>query len=252
MKIVTMKVFITGGSSGLGLELAKRFINDGHTVGACAIENEGAVKDNLPDSLIYFQADVTDSKRMSEVIHDFRKRFNGIDIVIANAGISMPKAKIPDFDLGRKVIAINVIGVLNTFEPSITIMKEQGSGQLVAMGSIAGTIGLPGTAIYGASKSAVINLCESMEIDLHAYGIHVTTLAPGFIDTPLTKNNKHKMPFLLSQKKAVDLIYRAIMKEKSFHIIPWQMSIISRILYHLPKGLYKYLMKSDYLGLAKD
>jgi NAD(P)-dependent dehydrogenase (short-subunit alcohol dehydrogenase family) len=247
-----MKVFITGGSSGLGLELAKRFLNDGHTVAVCAVESEQEIHHLIPEKLKYFEADVCDTEQMKKVMHNFAAQAGGLDIAVANAGISMPKAKIPDFSLGRKLIEINVLGTLNTFEPAIEIMKQQRSGQLVAMGSIAGTVGLPGTAIYGASKSAVINLCESLEIDLHHFGIQVTTLAPGFIDTPLTKNNRHKMPFLLSQEKAVDLIYNAILKKRGFYIIPWQMRIISRILYHLPRGFYKWFMKADYLGLAKE
>ncbi len=247
-----MNVFITGGSSGLGLDLAKRFLNDGHKVGACAVESEAQIRHLLPENLKYFEADVRDAERMKKVMNDFAAQAGGLHIAIANAGISMPKAKIPDFNLGRKLIEINVLGTLNTFEPAIEIMKRQGSGQLVAMGSVAGTVGLPGTAIYGASKSAVMNLCESLEIDLHRYGIQVTTLAPGFIDTPLTRNNRHKMPFLLSQQKAVTLIYHAILKKKGFYIIPWQMRILSRILYYLPRGFYKWFMQADYLGLAKE
>lgn len=247
-----MNVFITGASSGLGLDLAKLFLRDGHTVGVCAIESDEEVRKFLPREIIYYQANVLDSKCLSEAIWDFSRKMKGLDIVVANAGISMPKAKIPDFERGRKVIETNVIGMLNTFEPSIAIMKVQGSGQLVSMASIAGTVGLPGTAIYGASKSAVINLCESLEIDLYRFGIHVTTIAPGFIDTPLTKENKHKMPFLMPQEKAVGLIYRAILKKKGLYIFPYQMNIISRILYYLPRGLYKYFMKRDPLGLAKE
>lgn len=235
----------------MGNALSQMFHRSGYRVGVCDIAGKAEAEKKLPEGITYYCADVLDKENLAGAILDFAS-LGSLDIVVANAGISMPKAKIPDFELGRKVIEVNVIGALNTFEPAIAIMKKQGSGQLVAMGSIAGTIGLPGTAIYGASKSAIINLCESLEIDLHHYGIKVTTIAPGFIDTPLTKNNAHKMPFLMPQEKAVQLIYDAIIKRKGLCVFPFPLMVISRILYHLPRGFYKHFMKRDYLGLAKD
>ncbi|MCF8461340.1 MAG: SDR family NAD(P)-dependent oxidoreductase [Flavobacteriales bacterium] len=247
-----MNVFITGGLSGLGLDLSHRFLADGYTVGVCDLQSDDEAKPLLKTGIQYFQADVCDTMRMSVIIHQFAEANNGLNIMVANAGISMPKTKIPDFNRGRKVIEINVIGVLNTFEPAIDIMKEQGHGQLVGIGSVAGTVGLTGVAIYGASKSAVINLCESLEIDLSTFGIHVTTLAPGFVETPLTSHLKHKMPFKISQEEAVNLMYRAILKKKGLYILPFKMMLLSRFLYHLPRPIFKYLQKQDPLGLTKQ
>ena len=247
-----MNVFITGGLSGLGLDLSHRFLNDGYTVGVCDLQSNEEAQATVKDGIQYFQADVLDKERLAAVIHEFAQRNNGLDIMVANAGISMPKAKIPDFDRGRKVIEINVIGVLNTFEPAIHIMKEQGRGQLVGLGSVAGTVGLPGVAIYGASKSAVINLCESLEIDLASFGIHVTTIAPGFVETPLTQHLKHKMPFKISQEEAVDLMYKAILKRKGLYVLPFKMMLLSRLLYHLPRPLYKFIQKRDPVGLSEQ
>ncbi len=246
-----MNIFITGGLSGLGYSVARLFKQDGHRVAIADLKEKESIPSETINGLVYYKADVVDKTEMQKAIRHFHAT-GGLDIIIANAGISIPKAKIPDFDLGRRVIQINVIGVLNTFEPAIEIMKNQKHGQLVALGSVAGTIGLPGTAIYGASKSAVINLCESLEIDLHQYGICVTTIAPGFIDTPLTRNNKHKMPFLLTQEKAAGFIYKAILQKKGFYIFPFPMMVISRLLRYLPRNFYKFIMKQDYLGLAKN
>jgi NAD(P)-dependent dehydrogenase (short-subunit alcohol dehydrogenase family) len=171
-------VFITGGTTGLGFELCNHFLKDGHQVGICSFESKEKVQANIPEGVLYFQADVNDTAAMKKAIHEFHTVAGSLDIVIANAGISMSKNKLPDFERGRAVIRTNVIGVLNTFEPSIEIMKVKKSGQLVAVSSISGlTGGLPGMAIYGASKSAVYTLCESLDIDLHSFGIKVTTIA---------------------------------------------------------------------------
>ncbi|MCO4793671.1 MAG: SDR family NAD(P)-dependent oxidoreductase [Bacteriovoracaceae bacterium] len=244
-------VLITGGTSGLGLETANHYLRDGHTVAVTSFEDEKVARQTISDSIIYYQADVNDTEAMKEIIYDFKKKVGRVDVVVANAGISMDKSKVPDFDRGRKVIQTNVIGVLNTFEPAIEIMKSQKSGQLAALSSIAGTIGgLPGMAIYGASKSAVYTLCESLEIDLHEFGIKVTTLAPGFIDTPMTKHLTHAMPFKMTQKRAGEHIYHALSERKGLYLFPLPMKFVSAVLRRLPRKTYKFLMRSNPIGTA--
>ena len=248
-----LNVFITGGTSGLGLEVANHYLKEGANVAVCSFEDEQTARTTIPSEFSFYQADVTDVSRIREVIYDFKNKVGSIDVVIANAGISMEKKKIPDFERGRKVIQINVIGVLNTFEPAIEIMKVQGSGQIAALSSIAGTIGgIPGMAIYGASKSAVYTLCESLEIDLASFGIQVTCLAPGFIDTPLTKGNPNSKPFLVTQEKAGEQIYKALKRKKGLYLFPYQLNFTSQIMRRLPRGLYKWIMKNDVLGSAKS
>jgi NAD(P)-dependent dehydrogenase (short-subunit alcohol dehydrogenase family) len=246
-----MNIFITGASSGIGLELAKLFLKDGHTVGTYAFESFEDVKDVVPSDMKYYQGNVVDTLEVKKAMEQFHSEVGTLDIVVANAGISMTKARIPDFDRGRRVIETNVIGVLNTFEPAINIMKEQGNGQLVALGSISGLSALPGMAIYGASKAAVINICQSMDIDLYHYGISVTALAPGFISTPLVKDNKHTMPFMMTPIEAAMKIQKAIYKKKSLYVFPFPMSMVSVFLRYIPKALYRAFMKRDFLGMQK-
>jgi NAD(P)-dependent dehydrogenase (short-subunit alcohol dehydrogenase family) len=247
---VPKRIFITGGSSGLGLELAKIYQTAGNEVAVCSFESQAEARRLIPQGLFYYQADVTDAPRMREVVTDFASRGRGLDLVVANAGISMKKTPIPDFERGRRVLLTNVLGVWNTFEPAILIMKEQGRGQLAAMSSLSGVIGgLPGMAAYCASKAAVVSLCESLEIDLYRYGIHVTTIAPGFIETPMTRENRHAMPFKLSQDEAARQIHYAIESRKGLYLFPWPMRIVAGLLALLPRGLYKAVMKRDWLGL---
>lgn len=244
-----LSIFITGGSSGLGLAMAKAYLNKGHRVGVCSIEPAEHVKTIIPTELTYYQVDVRDATAIKNALQDFAKK--GLDRVIANAGISMPKEAIPDFSHGRTLLEINILGVWNTFAPAIEIMRTQGSGQLVALGSISGLYGLPGMAAYGASKSAVIKMCESLEIDLADFGIQVTTLVPGFIATPLTQHNQHKMPFLMTQEEAVKKMLRAIEARKGFYVFPWQLAWTAHVLSRLPRSWYKLIMKFDLLGLKQ-
>lgn len=248
----TKKVFITGASSGMGLLLARRFLDEGAVVGTCSIEPVAEVAARLPDGLDYSQANVTDAAATRKAIEDFARRVGGLDILVANAGISMPKASFPDFAQGRRVMDVNLMGTINSFEPALEIMRGQGSGQLVALGSISGITGMPGMAFYGASKAAVMHFCETLAADLAGHGIDVTVVAPGFVATPLTENNPHKMPFLMTPEKAVDLIYRAIQKRKAYSVFPWPMALLAGLLYHLPRNLYLLLMRRDLLGLRQD
>jgi short-subunit dehydrogenase len=247
-----MNVFITGGTSGIGLALANHYFKQGHRVAVSSFEAPEKVKGLIHDEFIYYQADVTDQARMREVIYDFKNKAGEISLVFANAGISMDKKKLPDFDRGNLIFQVNVIGVLNTLSPAIEIMKEQGRGHIVGIGSISGLNGLPGMAIYGASKAAIINLFESFSIDLASFGIKTTCLVPGFIYTPLTKDNKHKMPFLLSTEQAVEQITGAVRKNKRLHVFPLPLKIVAIILRTLPRPLYRLIMKFDLLGLAKE
>ncbi len=247
-----LRVFITGATSGMGLLLAQRYLDAGAAVGTCSVEDKAAVVDRLPEGLDYTQADVTDAAATRTAIEGFAKRVGGLDVLVANAGISMPKAAFPDFERGRLVMNVNLMGTINSFEPAMEIMRRQGSGQLVALGSISGITGMPGMAFYGASKAAVMHFCESLAADLKDSGIDVTVVAPGFVATPLTAENPHKMPFLISSEQAVERIYSAIVKRRTRVVFPWPMALLAGVLYHLPRNLYIRLMRIDLLGLRSS
>lgn len=246
-----MNIFITGGTSGIGLELGKTFLERGHNVAVSSFEKPDDIKGKIPAEFTYYEANVIDQKRMSEIIYDYKNKVGSLDMIIANAGISMPKEKIPDFDRGRFVVNVNVIGVINTLEPAIKIMNEQKKGHIVGLGSVSGLTGMPGMAIYGASKAAVINMFETFAIDLPPLGIDVTCVAPGFIKTPLTDVNNHKMPFLLSPAQAVEEILYAIDNKKAFHIFPVQMNFTSSVLKRMPRFMYRKIMGLDLMGFTK-
>lgn len=247
-----MNIFITGGTSGIGLALAKHYQTFGHKVGVCSFESIERSKSLLPKDIQYYQADVTDSIKMKEVINSFSTLAGSLDLVIANAGINLTKRKIPDFEIGKKVFEVNVIGVINTIGPAVEIMKNQKSGHIVGIGSLSGMYGLPGMAMYGGSKAAILNMFESFAIDFPSYGIDVTCVAPGFINTPLVKDNKHKMPFLMTTETATDEIIWAIENKKSLHLFPKPLSFVAIVLRSMPRFLYRLIMKFDLLGLAKE
>lgn len=238
-----MNIFITGGTTGIGLALAKLYLEEGHRVGICArnLSKFPVEIRNKYKLLACYEVDVTNREDLYKAIRDFSPQ--ELDLVIANAGRSVgAKTKTPQFSIANEVIDINVKGVLNTFDVALEIMLPRKKGHLVATASVAGFMGLPGAGAYSASKAAVLKLCESYSLDLKKFGINVSAIAPGFIDTPLTQKNNHKMPFLMSAEKAAKLIKRAIEKKKVLYVFPFRMKFVVTVLDKMPRSWYRFIM----------
>jgi hypothetical protein len=116
-----------------------------------------------------------------------------------------------------------------------------GKRRLVAIGSIAGIRGMKGAGAYCASKAAVHSYCESLRLEMRPYGIRVVTIAPGYIDTPMTSNNRFPMPFLMPAERFAARAADAIEAGTSFRVIPWQMGLVARLLRVLPNPIFDAL-----------
>jgi short-subunit dehydrogenase len=160
--------------------------------------------------------------------------------VVANAGVSTGTLTEFPEDLAafKDVLDINVVGLVNTFQPFIGTMRSARRGTLVGIASVAGYRGLPGAAAYSASKAAAISYLESLRVELRASGIGVITICPGYIATPMTAQNPYPMPFILSADAAARRMARIIDRGKTYAVIPWQMAIVARVLRVLPNWLY--------------
>ena len=109
-----MNIFITGGTSGLGLSLANFYHSKGHSVGICSVETNEVARKVISNQIEYYQANVLDIENLKYAIESFSKKNKGLDLIIANAGISLEKSKIPDFEAGKKVIEIKNKNILYT------------------------------------------------------------------------------------------------------------------------------------------
>ena len=246
-------VFITGGTSGIGKELAKLYLARGWKVGVCGRDplkfKEGF--ETTGDGVYFYNVDVTDRGGLRRAVGEFSKS-TGLDLMIANAGIGyIHKTRIPDFEWSYKIVQVNLLGVMYAFEAALEVMIPQGKGHIVGMSSIAGYNGLPGVSAYSATKSAVLKYCESLHLDLKQFNIDVTTICPGFVETPLTFKNDHSMPFIVKAPKAADLIFRAIKKKKMIYAFPFFFSLVVRIIGMLPRTWYRALMKNKMINYSK-
>jgi NAD(P)-dependent dehydrogenase (short-subunit alcohol dehydrogenase family) len=239
------RVFITGASSGIGAALAAQYAGEGATLGLVARRREAleALVASLPNCARHriYVVDVCDSAALAAAAQDFIAQEGGADIVIASAGVSAGTlTEFPeDLAVFDAIMATNVLATVATFAPFIPAMKKQdGMRRLVGIGSVAGIRGLPGAGAYSASKAAVLAYCESLRLELKSHGIAVVTIAPGYIDTPMTRHNAYTMPFLMPADRFAARAARAIAAGASYRVIPWQMGIVAKLLRALPNWLY--------------
>ena len=245
MSPAPLRVFITGASSGIGAALAREYAAGGAILGLLA--RRGDALDALAASLPHperhrtYAADVTDHAALARAARDFIAAHDGADVVIASAGISRGTLteRPEDLPLFESVFATNVGATIATFAPFIGAMKKQsGPRRLVAIGSMAGIRGMKGAGAYCASKAAVHSYCESLRLEMRPYGIRVVTIAPGYIDTPMTSNNHFPMPFLMPAERFARQAVRAIDAGTGLRVIPWQMGLVARLLRVLPNFLF--------------
>ncbi len=237
-----LKVFISGASSGIGEALARHYAQQGATLGLAARRAESlqqlAAQCSTPVSI--YPLDVRDNPALQAAARDFIARYGAPDIVIANAGMGVGTTTelaedLPGF---QDTLDVNVMGMVKTFQPFVAAMREQKSGTLVGIASVAGYRGMPGSTAYSASKAAAISYLEGLRIELRHSGVKVCTICPGFIDTPMTQSNPFPMPFILPVDVAVKKFTRVIAQQKSHATIPWQMAAVGVVLRHLPNWLY--------------
>jgi short-subunit dehydrogenase len=191
-------------------------------------------------------ADVQDVDSISAAADKLRASLGPIDVLIANAGIG-PTRDAADFSAEEvsDVLNVNVIGASNSVATVIPEMVARGSGQLVAISSLAAYRGLPRSAAYCASKAAVSAFFESLRLDLEPRGIDVTIIHPGFIKTPLTKGRDAQMPYLMELDDAVGKMVRAIEKRRKRYSFPWQLATIVRAGMLMPIWMYDRISRAN-------
>lgn len=241
-----LRVFVTGASSGIGAALARAYAARGATLGLLGRREEAlrALAAALPGHHHLYAVDVLDHAALARAAHDFIAANDGVDVVIASAGISHGTSteRRDDLALFESVFATNVTSTVATFSPFIEAMKRgAGPRRLVAIGSVAGVRGMKGAGAYCASKAAVHSYAESLRLEMRPHGIRVVTIAPGYIDTPMTRNNRFPMPFLMPAERFADQALRAIDAGRGYRVIPWQMGVVAKVLRLLPNPVFDAL-----------
>lgn len=240
-----LRVFLTGASSGLGRALARHYAARGATLGLVARRGDAlrALLAELPGRHLALEADVADGAAMRGAAARYIDAAGLPDVVIANAGVSVGTLTgyAEDLDAFERVLRTNLVGMVATFQPFVDGMRARRSGRLAGIASVAGIRGLPGAGAYSASKAGTIAYLESLRVELHGSGVRVSTIAPGYIATPMTAINPYPMPFMLPADKAARRIARRIDAGCSYAVVPWQMGLAAKLLRLLPDPVFDRL-----------
>jgi NAD(P)-dependent dehydrogenase (short-subunit alcohol dehydrogenase family) len=187
--------FITGGSSGIGLSVAKRLARDGAKLAlvdkdAAGLERAVAEIESLQARAIGLVCDVSDRAQVFDAAEKAGKELGPVDLVMNNAGVGVG-GLIGDMgsDAWDWVMRINLMGVIHGLEAFVPKLKAQGRGHIINTASMAGMRGMPGMGAYCASKAAVVSLSESLYAELMPFGIGVSVLCPGFVKTRLAETS---------------------------------------------------------------
>ena len=193
-------VLITGCSTGIGRDLAQQLTQAGYTVVATARKTE--TLDDLSAAL-KLPLDVTQSASVNNAVARVLQQFGRIDVLVNNAGYALRGAleEIPDEQV-QQMFDVNVFGVLRMIRAVAPHMREQRTGRIINISSIAGKLSTPANGTYSATKFALEALNDALRLELLPFGIHVISIEPGAIKTQFDETAQLHARNILSNKKS--------------------------------------------------
>ena len=240
--------WVTGATGGIGRELSLQLAKRGVKVAATARSN-----DKLDDltkrggGISAFAGDVTDAKALADIAAKIEKDLGPIDLVITAAGIYVPfDVENIDVEGIHRTTAINIDGVANTIASVLPYMLERGCGQLAVMGSLFGYCGLPESGSYGASKAYIINLAQSLALDLAPKGVTVTLVNPGFVETLLNASYDRPKYFVMKPTKAARRIIEGLEKGNFEIAFPGRVAFFFKSVRILPNKVLFWLLSNAF------
>lgn len=235
------RVWIVGASSGIGEALARELAALGARL-ALSARREAPLRALLAatDSPgLALPVDVTDPQAVQAAADRIECEWGGIDLVVWLAGTYSPM-RAQQFDLvrARELLDANLHGVFNGLAALLPILRRQRCGGIALVSSVAGYRGLPKSIAYGPGKAAVINLAETLWLDLHGEGIGVWLVNPGFVDTQLTARNEFTMPALMQPRDAARAMIDGFGRGRFEIHFPKRFTLWMQVLRLLPDRLY--------------
>ncbi len=236
------RCWIVGASTGIGAALAERLAARGACVALSARRREPlaemAQRFGERNALV-LPLDIRDAQAMAGAAQAIVSAWGGIDLVVFMAGdYRAMRAWELDLEAARVMVETNLMGVFNGLAAVIPQMIRQEAGHVALVSSVAGYRGLPKSLVYGPTKAALINLAETLFLDLRPRGVGVSVVNPGFVKTPLTAHNDFKMPALISAEEAAKEIEAGLERGDFETHFPRRFTRLMRLMRLLPYQLY--------------
>lgn len=232
--------WITGASGAICGEIAKRLAAGGVRIAATARPGERLEALAAGSERIEaFPADVLQPDALKACVAKIESTLGAIDLALLGAGMYVPfDIRAIDLDGFHRTMALNVDGVINGIAAVLPSMLARKSGHIAIMGSLFGYAGWPGNGGYGASKAAVINLAESLKLELEGSGVDLTLINPGFVDTPLNASyDPKKKLYVMSKERCARKILEKLPGKPYEIAFPPQVAGFLKMVRSLPRGL---------------
>lgn len=241
-----LNIFIAGGTSGIGYALAIHYLSKGYRVGVCGRDVNKVPKNNSIHLHVY-EADVCIMSSVKTAIQTFLNENENLDVFINCAGsYAEDVAGQISYEAAAQMLKTNILGTINCFEISQALMIHQKMGRIAVIASVSGILDYEKSSLYTKTKRSVIKIAEAYHRALKPFGISVTTIAPGYIDTlklrTLNGNDLSKKPFLIDVDSATAIISEAIDKRKKQIIFPTKMKWLMTFLSMLPSSFLTIIM----------
>jgi short-subunit dehydrogenase len=234
--------WITGASTGIGAELARKLAARGVAVAASA-RSESRLQ-ALGSGIRAYPVDVTDEAVMAATAARIAAELGPIDIAIFGAGTYEPlTADMLTAEKVKQTFDTNFMGVVHGLAAVLPAMRLRRKGHVACIASVAGYRGLPKAAVYGASKAALINMAESLKPELERDSVAVSVINPGFVETPMTAQNDFPMPFLMQADAAADRIIDGLERGRFEIAFPRRFVAILKLSRILPYSIYFALIR---------
>jgi short-subunit dehydrogenase len=242
-----MNIIITGASSGIGKGLAQYYAKKADRLFLLARREDRLqeLKKELECKVDIYTVDVSDFESLQSAINDILSQVDTIDMVIANAGVSLGhNSGFSDFDDFKRLMDINFLSVHALLSPIVPKMQSQKSGKIVLISSLASIVAMPSSIAYSASKRAINSYAEGLRNLVAKDNINVVNIMPGFIASEMTDKNDFKMPFFMSNQEGVRRITKAIDSNKKEYKFPKRFFSLIKVVSMLPISIKDRVIQS--------
>jgi short-subunit dehydrogenase len=242
-------ILITGASSGLGAALARAYAGPNRSLALWGrdrlrLEETAAACRALDASVEILSVDISDLGRMAAELEALDNRMS-LDLAILNAGLGgtvPPEMKAEDPERARDIALVDFASPVMAASILAGRMAERGSGHIALIGSIAESFPLPVAPAYSGAKAGLSMFAEALRVRMKRYGVQVSLIAPGFIDTPMSRSVDSPKPFLLDADGAARTIRARLSRGSTRFVLPWQFSIIRGAYRLLPRRISSSLL----------